>query len=177
MIDETDIPLLHEWLNLPHVAEWWGGPLSFAEVQRKYVPRIQDSTVKCYIASVRNRPLGFIQTYRAVDVGGGWWPDEHDHGVYGIDQYIADPNDLGRGLGRQMVGAFVEFLFSSDPHVTRIQADPTPHNVRAIRCYKAVGFEERGIVDTPDGKAMLMVIERGTGSTNERDVPGDIASD
>lgn len=146
------------------MAEWWEGPTTFADVRRKYVPRIQGSTVKCYIAYMSDRPFGFIQAYRAADAGGGWWPDEQDHGVYGIDQYLADPNDLGRGLGRQMISAFVELHFSSHPHITSIQADPTPHNVRAIRCYKAVGFEEQGMIDTPDGKAMLMVIDRKTGA-------------
>jgi aminoglycoside 6'-N-acetyltransferase Ib len=44
--------------------------------------------------------------------------------------------------------------------VTRIQADPAPTNLRAIRCYEKVGFRRVGVVSTPDGTAMLMVMER-----------------
>jgi aminoglycoside 6'-N-acetyltransferase-1b len=43
--------------------------------------------------------------------------------------------------------------------VTKIQTDPAPTNLRAIRCYEKAGFRKVGIVDTPDGPALLMVIE------------------
>jgi RimJ/RimL family protein N-acetyltransferase len=58
-----------------------------------------------------------------------------------------------------MVIQFVEFLFR-DSAVTKIQTDPAPPNLRAIRCYEKVGFRKVDIVDTPDGSALLMVIER-----------------
>ena len=57
-----------------------------------------------------------------------------------------------------MVIQFVEFLFR-DWGVTKIQTDPAPINLRAIRCYEKVGFRKVAIVDTPDGPALLMVIE------------------
>jgi aminoglycoside 6'-N-acetyltransferase Ib len=75
----------------------------------------------------------------------------------GIDQFLADAHSLDRGLGTRMVREFVQFLFE-DPAVTRIQADPAPSNLRAIRCYEKVGFRRVGVVSTPDGAAM--VVER-----------------
>jgi RimJ/RimL family protein N-acetyltransferase len=104
-------------------------------------------------------PIGYIQSYVAADAGDGWWPNEHDPGVRGIDQFLADGQHLGQGLGTQMVTEFVQRLFE-DPNVTKIQADPRPSNGRAIRCYQKSGFRRVGAVDTPDGTAMLMVIER-----------------
>jgi aminoglycoside 6'-N-acetyltransferase len=35
--------------------------------------------------------------------------------------------------------------------------DPDPANTRAIRAYRKAGFSEQGLVDTPDGRALLMV--------------------
>jgi len=59
-----------------------------------------------------------------------------------------------------MVTAFVRKLFE-DPSVTRVQTDPNPVNGRAIRCYEKAGFRIVGEIVTPDGPALLMVIEKG----------------
>ena len=137
-LTEEDLPLLSEWLNRPHVAQWWNGASSPAEVREKY--------------------LGFVQSYRAMECGGGWWANECDPGVIGIDQFLAEAADLGRGLGPEMARRFVEHL-AQDPGVTRIQADPSARNSRAIRCYEKAGFRPIGVIETPDGPALLMVIE------------------
>ena len=160
---ESDLPLLHDWIQRPHVAEWWGrGDVagSLDDTRRKYRPRLEpNSSVKGYIALLAGDPLGFIQSYVAVECGDGWWEDETDPGVRGIDQFLADGSKLGQGLGSQLVTAFVRNLFH-DPNVTKVQADPDPKNARAIRCYEKAGFRSLGKVTTPDGIALLMAIER-----------------
>jgi RimJ/RimL family protein N-acetyltransferase len=60
-----------------------------------------------------------------------------------------------------MIRRFVAGLFA-DPQVTTIQTDPNPANLRAIRCYRAVGFRGVGLVGTPDGTALLMRCTRTT---------------
>ena len=62
-----------------------------------------------------------------------------DPGVRGIDQSLANASQLGKGLGTKLVLALVELLFN-DPEVTD-QTDPSPSNLRAIRCYEKAGFE------------------------------------
>jgi aminoglycoside 6'-N-acetyltransferase Ib len=54
---------------------------------------------------------------------------------------------------------FVAFLMK-DPGVTEIRVDPRPDNLRAIRCYAKAGFQERGLITTPDGPAVMMVLKR-----------------
>ena len=68
-------------------------------------------------------------------------------------------NHPGKGLGTKLVRALVELLFN-DPEVTKIQTDPSPSNLRAIRCYEKAGFERQGTVTTPDGPAVYMVQTR-----------------
>ena len=58
-----------------------------------------------------------------------------------------------------MVREFAQFLLE-DPTVTKIQADPAPTSLRAIRCYEKAGFRRVRVISTPDGAAMLMVMER-----------------
>jgi len=144
--------LMFDWLRRPHVAEWWDDPPRLNEIVVEYVvaPKVAP-----YIVHLDGRPIGFIQSYVAATAGDGWWPDITDPGVVGIDQFIGEPDLLGKGIGTAMVRAFIERLFA-DPGVTMIQVDPSPDNARAIRCYEKAGFHARGVVDTPDGPALYM---------------------
>ena len=152
--------MLCEWLTRPHVREWWGPPGSLEEVVDYFLPMTEpDSSARGYIALLAGQPVGFIQSYKVAGCGGGWWEDETDPGARGIDQFLADPADLHQGLGSAMVRAFVDGLFN-DPEVTRVQVDPAPQNLRAIRSYLRAGFETVGEVSTPDGAALLMVASR-----------------
>ncbi len=155
-----DLPTLYEWLHRPHVREWWDEPSGLAELEEDYLsPEGVASGTRGYIALLEEKPIGFIQFYVVKGSGDGWWEDEEDPGARGIDQYLAEAGSLGQGLGSAMVRAFVTLLFQ-DPAVTKVQTDPSPNNERAIRCYRKAGFREVGVVDTPDGPALLMVVER-----------------
>ena len=157
---ESDIPLLYEWLRRPHLIEWWRNEQTAEEVREKYLPRIQSpGGARPFIAVLRGEPLGYIQYYPAAEGDPNWWPDKPGPGVLGIDQFLADADRLGRGLGTAMVGQFVDRLFQ-DRSVTEIRVDPHPDNVRAIRCYTKVGFREIGRFTSPDGPAVLMVLKR-----------------
>lgn len=156
----TDLPMLHEWLRRPHVAQWWPAPASYADVVTEFREHLDPQfTTRGYIALLRGAPAGFIQSYQVMGSGDGWWPDETDPGARGIDQFLADGDRLGQGLGTAMIRAFVAALFA-DPTVTRIQLDPAPDNARAIRAYEKAGFRAIREVDTPDGRALLMYRDR-----------------
>jgi len=140
--------MLHEWLARPHVAKWWTPTPSLAEIIEQFRPlTIPAGRDRGYIALAASREVGYIQSYVVKDSGDGWWPGEQDPGA--------------RGIGTRMIRSFVTQLFG-DPGVTRIQTDPSPQNARAIRCYEKAGFRRVGEVDTPDGRALLMVCVRGS---------------
>lgn len=156
----ADLPMLREWLCRPHVSRWWGEGPSQEEVDEEYLPLIDPgSSTRAYIAMLDDQPLGFIQSYVVLGSGDGWWEQETDPGARGIDQLLANVEQLGQGLGSAMVRAFVEMLFL-DPAVTKVQTDPSPDNERAIRSYVRAGFQAVGEVDTPDGRALVMVQRR-----------------
>ena len=156
-----DLPMLHEWLARPHVAEWWGPSQTMAELEVEYAPSIAGSIrLLCFIARRGGEDIGYIQWYAPADFHHeGWWLDVQDDGMRGIDQFLAHEHQLGRGIGSAMVKAFVDGLFA-DPAVTRIQTDPSPKNARAIRAYEKAGFYGVGEIDTPDGRALLMHCDR-----------------
>lgn len=163
LLHADDLPLLHDWLNRPHIVEWWGGEAerpSLDEVLRDHHPDAMAAEgVTPYIVMLDGDPVGFAQSYVAMGSGEGWWEDETDPGVRGIDQFLADASRLNQGLGTRMVRALAGHLFA-DPAVTKLQTDPSPQNHSAIRCYEKAGFVRQGLVTTPDGPAVYMVQTR-----------------
>jgi len=160
---DEDLPMLQAWIGRPHVREWWTGEeadMTPEEFRAHYLPRVMaEENVMPYIVVLDGRPVGFAQSYVAMGSGDGWWDDIADPGVRGIDQFLCEASDLGKGLGTRMVKALVAKLFA-DPAVTRIQTDPDPRNARAIRCYEKAGFRAEDTILTPDGAALYMVQDR-----------------
>lgn len=158
----SDMGLFAEWLTRPHVSDWWGASDPMAEVAEFYAASITQTVPHwCYIAELNGEPTGFIQWYTpAAFHDEGWWLDEHDPTVRGIDQFLGNADQLGQGIGTSMVRAFVAKLFADDASVTRIQTDPDPRNARAIRCYEKAGFRAHRELVTPDGAALLMYCDR-----------------
>lgn len=153
--------MLHDWLNRPHIVEWWQNERpTLDEIREKYLPRVLAvERVTPYIGLLNGVPFAYAQSYVAHGSGDGWWEDVADPGVRGIDQSIADEALLGVGLGTRLVQVLVRGLFS-DPAVTAVQTDPAPDNLRAIRCYEKAGFRRVKDIVTPDGPAVYMLCER-----------------
>lgn len=130
-LEEADFPLLLAWLLRPHVREWWDeGEHTIAKVREAYGP---EEGVGRYIAMLsgtcgrQGRPFCFFQHYRA------------DEETIGIDQFIGEPDLVGKGFGTRAVTAFTEMIFAQLAP-KRIILDPHPGNARAIRCYEKAGF-------------------------------------
>lgn len=158
----ADFPLLLEWLHRPHVAEWWPDPpMTLADVAEEFGELATGTgPFRGYLVHRDGVPVAFIQSYVATAChADGWWLDEHDPGVLGIDQFLANAEDLGTGLGSTMIRAFCDTLLA-DPAVTRIQLDPAPDNPRAIRAYEKAGFVRSHLTTTPDGAALLLYRDR-----------------
>ena len=163
LMTENDLPMLHSWLNRPHIVEWWGGDeerRTITGVYERYQPRILGKDrVTSYIAMFDEESIGYAQSYSVLGSNDGWWETETDPGVRGIDQLLANESQLNKGLGTMLVRRLTEQLFSNVA-VTKIQTDPAPDNLRAIRCYEKAGFVNRGNIVTPDGPAVYMVQTR-----------------
>lgn len=161
LITLDDLPLLHDWLNRPHVAEWWEGAISLEYVVESFTGDIANPMIDVMFACLDGEPVGYVQVYRVMGADPEWWQDETDPGARGIDQFLANADQLNRGIGSRMVREFMTRIFT-DPAVTTIQTDPSPKNGRAIRAYEKAGFRAVGEIQTPDGAALLMRVERAS---------------
>jgi RimJ/RimL family protein N-acetyltransferase len=158
-LTRADFPLLHEWLNRPHVAEWWDEQRDLEYVVQTFGADLDSPVIRMFFACLDGEPVGYIQVYRVMGANPEWWTDETDPGARGIDQFLANAEQLGQGLGSSMVRQFVAQVFA-DPEVTLVQTDPSPKNARAIRAYEKAGFRRVAEVLTPDGPAQLMRVQR-----------------
>jgi aminoglycoside 6'-N-acetyltransferase len=146
-----DFEIIRRWLATPHVAQWWGDPREqFALISED----LAHPAMNQFIVSHSDRPFAYLQCYDPTA-----WPDnglgEQPDGTRGIDQFIGEPEMIGRGHGSHFIRRFVdELLLSGTP---RVVTDPDPDNRRAVRAYEKAGFERDRMVDTPDGPALLMV--------------------
>ena len=148
-VSADDLPLVKDWLARPHVAAWWQDGDDFEFVSGDMVHR----DMAQFIVMMERRPFAYLQCYRMGDWHGGFGPQPD--GTRGTDQFIAEGGMLGRGHGSGFIRQFVDELFEAG--TPRVVVDPRPDNPRAIRAYEKAGFLRRHEIDTPDGRALLMV--------------------
>ena len=144
-----DLPLLRRWRARPHVVEYWGA--ADAEDAEE---TLADARVAMWIVEHSGRPFAYAQDYSPHD-----WPDHPfahlPPGARGIDQYIGEPDMIGRGHGSAFVRAHCDRLFAAG--APAIGTDPHPDNARAIRAYEKAGFALASEpLDTIWGHAVLM---------------------
>jgi aminoglycoside 6'-N-acetyltransferase len=146
-----ELPLVRGWLAMPHVAEWWGDADEQFDLMRE---DLESLAMDQFIVSVEDRPFAYLQCYDPTA-----WPENalgsHPFGTRGIDQFIGDRNMIGHGHGSAFIRQFTDGLLTAG--TPRVLTDPDPANARAIRAYEKAGFRTEGVVDTPDGLALLMV--------------------
>ena len=146
-----DFEIVRRWLATPHVAQWWGDPREqFALISEDLAHPAMDQ----FIVSHSDRPFAYLQCYDPTA-----WPDnglgEQPDGTRGIDQFIGEEDMVDRGHGSALIRLFVDRLLQSG--APRTVTDPDPRNARAVRAYEKAGFQKDRLVETPDGRALLMV--------------------
>ena len=148
----ADLPMVCAWLMQPHVREWWGDP---AEQVGLVSEDLHEPAMDQFIVATAGRPFAYLQCYWQTR-----WAEENGLGVHpertrGIDQFIGEPDMLDRGHGSGFIGAFIDGLLAAG--TPRVITDPDPANGRAVRAYAKAGFRKDREVDTPDGRALLMI--------------------
>jgi aminoglycoside 6'-N-acetyltransferase len=137
-----DLPLMRQWLERPHMREWWGEP----DTELSYIRDMIDGhdTTRPYIFCVDDQPVGYIQYWfvghhqNATWIADHPWLAELPADAVGVDLSIGDPDKLAQGIGSGALRTFAEQLVQQG-HRT-IVIDPDPSNARAVRAYEKAGF-------------------------------------
>jgi RimJ/RimL family protein N-acetyltransferase len=144
-LTETDLLLMHRWLNTPHVSQWWevDGKRNpdYEEVIKHYVPRFQSSDpTKSYIVVYNETPVAFIQSGLVAD--NLQYKEALGLGIdtVGIDIFIGEEKYIHKGLGSLIIKAFLRNIVFKVYNVDVCSIDPEPENKIAIRAYEKSGF-------------------------------------
>ena len=157
-LQPTDLPLLHRWLNTPHVSQWWtidGRPNpSLEAVTAKYSPRIlKKEAVDCYFFQCDGCDIGMIQAYDLDDFPAEKLTFEVEGKCIGLDLCIGEAAYVHRGLGSQIIRSFLRDIVFASPQVEYAVIDPQKENKIAIRAYEKAGFKYlRTVWYEPDKK-------------------------
>ncbi|WP_375786125.1 GNAT family N-acetyltransferase [Bradyrhizobium sp. Pha-3] len=144
------LPQIKRWLELPHVREWWGDP---SEQYALVSGDIAEPAMDQFIVATEGNDFGYIQCYDLTAWNSGF--GKQPEGTRGIDLFIGAPDMVAGGRGSALIRAFVDDRLAQG--APRIVTDPDPANARAVRAYAKAGFREAGMVETPDGPALLMI--------------------
>lgn len=155
----ADLPLIERWLRAEHVRRWWPHPveLELAEM----TGYLEGGGVAPFLAWADARPIGYLQIYHA-NPEGFWAGHELPVETFGLDLFIGETEALGRGWGPRLIRLVLRRLFAM-PEIMRVHIDPDPENAAAIRAYEKAGFRAAGRIETPDGAALYMILEREAG--------------
>jgi len=147
------------------VRRWWADPPRdrYPEDElEKYLARIRgdDLDTEIFFIRSRGRPIGFIQSYRIDD------HDEYGEALAlqvpsaGIDLFIGDPGEVGKGLGPKVIDAFLRDVVFARYDVEECVIGPSVKNANAIRAYEKAGFEflrDVRVPDEPDPEHLMRI--------------------
>jgi aminoglycoside 6'-N-acetyltransferase len=142
--------MIRRWLETPDVMRWWGDP---DEQYGLVSGDLDHPDMDQFIVALGDQMFGYIQCYALSSWNQGFGPQPQ--ATRGIDQFIGEPQMIGRGHGSSFIRQFADGLLASG--IPRIVTDPDPENARAIGAYVKAGFQRERLIETPDGMALMMV--------------------
>jgi aminoglycoside 6'-N-acetyltransferase len=143
-LERSDFPLLADWLGAPHVASWWREPNDLTAIEAKYGPRVDGlEPTQVFVVEADGKPIGMIQRYRIRD-----YPEWEQAmraatiptDAAGIDYLIGAPALVGRGVGPEIIGQFVEDTWRQLPDVSAIAVSVQQANRPSWRALEKAGF-------------------------------------
>ena len=162
--EPADVPMVHRWLNAPHVRPWFGGEHSLEDVAEEYAEFLDpDQPIRAYIIVYDGRSIGWLNWERFGD-------SPAFQAQYGVedpdsvncDMLIGEADVAHRGWGATILREFLRRIVFVHPHVTSCIIDPVPDNSFAIRMYEKAGFQfVRAAPDDGEGNGLyLMELKR-----------------
>lgn len=155
---EQDLPLIHNWMNQPHVIPFWNLAFDLERMKAHLEKAIADSHQTLYIGCLNDVPMSYWESYWAADdIVARYYPaDRADQGIHLL---IGPPEFLGKGYALPLLRAMVAFQFQQ-AKTQKIIAEPDSRNQKMIRVFQNCGFEFQTEIDLPDKRAALMFCER-----------------
>lgn len=147
---ENDFSLLLKWLTDERVLEFYEGrdkKYTLEDIKEHFSEEWEDEVFRVII-EYQGKPIGYGQIYKMYDE---LYDDYHyprsNEIVYGMDQFIGEPEYWSKGIGTKYTEMVFDFL-KKERNVDAVILDPHQDNLRAINMYQKAGF--RIIEDLPE---------------------------
>lgn len=150
-----DLPQLEEWLRHEHVARWWRDDIDESLAEYRAAIEGREPTGH-YLVVVDDRAVGMIQTYLVSDYPE--WEEVVHAGpdIAGVDLLIGDPEQVGRGLGPEILAQFVHDVVTARAAVATVDEA----NRRSWRAFEKAGFRYVRDVEEDGRPHRLMRLDR-----------------
>ena len=166
-LTHADLPLLFDWVHRPHVKRWWYPEETFDEWSREYVDAIEGrDPTDMYVIECDGRAIGAIQTYLVADHPEWEALVQVGPGVAGVDLFVGEEDRIGRGLGPEILRAFLRDVVFARPDVVACVAGVEPENGRSLRAFEKVGFRPVREYVEEDRPHRLLRLDRQSSATN-----------
>lgn len=141
-LNNSDIPLIEKWLNKEHVKKWYEIPhmgVTLDDWMMEIKGRDREfNWLHHFIVMYDGKAIGLCQYYKCMD-SDEEFGDLVVEGAYGIDYFIGEESCIGKGVGKQMIKALVDKIFSL-PDAFRITADIDKNNKASEGVLLSCGF-------------------------------------
>ncbi|MEO3870001.1 GNAT family N-acetyltransferase [Nonomuraea sp. B12E4] len=159
------IAVVCDWMNRPHVAGPWDQAWPYERWAEEIARQAAGAHSRPCLASLDGEPVAYLELYRVLrDRLAPLYP--YRPRDIGVHIAIGAHENLGRGLGRELLRAVAVGLLAAEPECTRVVAEPNVRNAASLRAFAAAGFVRAGGVTMPHKTAALMVYPRA-----QEDVP------
>ena len=157
---EADLDLLVDWMNRPHVMEWWShdGPPDVVGAYLRQQCALGYLTP--WVASADGVPVAYVETYRVIDdpLSASYEFGPADLGWHVL---VGPPEALGTGIPRAIAAVVVGRLLDTTG-TERVFCEPNARNARMIRFCEHLGFRRVATLELPDKTAALMMCTRAS---------------
>jgi acetyl CoA:N6-hydroxylysine acetyl transferase len=136
---DTDIDMIHDWVNREYAHEFWQLNKPKQEVYQTYHDIINNPDGHSFIGLINHEPICQVDLYRIladevkqhIEAG----PDDS-----GMHLLMAPIDKLQKGLTKSVLYSFLSFYFSF-PMAQRIYGEPDIRNHKAIMLMRSTGFQ------------------------------------
>ncbi len=143
LLRDDDISLVEVWLNKEHVKRWYEIPhMGVTIADWMHEIREHDGEfrwITYLIAMYHNSPIGLCQYYKCADSTDEDFGTLAIEGSYGIDYFIGEEDNIGKGLGKGIISLLSDRIFSLQG-AERVTADIDKNNKASKNALLSCGF-------------------------------------
>ena len=144
LLTEQDKDLLLKWLTDERILNFGEGKSSVFDLDRVTEEYYSEEDVEIIrtIIEYDGKSIGYVHMYKLnEELLNEYEYPLTDKVVYGIDQFIGEPEYWDKGIGTKFMKLVLQYL-TKEKNADIIILDPHADNPRAIRCYEKVGFKK-----------------------------------